>query len=123
MNDKRVLIVDDDVDICSNIKDILDDLGYCTDVAHGGPAALDLVRCNAYDVAVLDFSMPGMDGATLHHEMIKLRPEIAAIMVTAHADGDGAQRARDGGIQQVLCKPVDLGELLPLVDHWSSRRS
>ncbi|QDT61425.1 Response regulator receiver protein [Stieleria bergensis] len=116
MSQKRVLIVDDDTDICANIKDILDDLGYRTDVAHDGPDALELIDSQRYDVAVLDFCMPGMDGAALHDEIIKRRPEIAAIMVTAYAHGDGAQRARDGGIQQVLRKPVDLGELLPLID-------
>ncbi|WDQ14859.1 response regulator [Rhodopirellula sp. P2] len=120
MTAKRVLIVDDDEDICANIKDILDDLGYQTDVAHDGPSALQLVESNPYDVALLDYSMPGMDGATLHHQMVQLRPEIAAIMVTAYAHGDGAQRARDSGIQQVLRKPVDLKELLPLVEQISN---
>ena len=120
MKSKRVLIVDDDRDICSNIKDILDDLGYQTDIAHDGHSALDLVDTNRYDVVLLDYSMPGMDGATLHQQMVLLQPEIAAIMVTAYAQGDGAQRARDSGIQQVLRKPVDLGELLPLVEQLSN---
>jgi CheY-like chemotaxis protein len=115
-----VLIVDDDVDICCNIKDILDDLGYETDIAHDGPSALQLVKSSSYDVALLDYSMPGMDGATLHQQMVQIRPEIVAIMVTAYAHGDGAQRARDSGIQQVLRKPVDLKELLPLVEQVSN---
>lgn len=119
MNPKRVLVVDDDVDICANIKDILDDLGYRTDVAHEGVRALQLVESHQYDVAVLDFCMPGMDGAMLHDEIVKRHPQIAAIMVTAYAQGDGAQRARDSGIQQVLRKPVDLSELLPLIDEWA----
>jgi len=119
VNEKRVLVVDDDQDICANIKDILDDLGYRTDTAFDGDAALQMVKTNRYDVAVLDYQMPGMDGATLHQEMIKLQPQIAAIMVTAHAQGDGAQRARDGGIQQILGKPVDLVELLNLVEEMS----
>ncbi len=120
MKSKRVLIVDDDEDICSNIKDILDDLGYQTDIAHNGRSALDLVDANRYDVVLLDYSMPGMDGATLHQQMVLLQPEITAIMVTAYAQGDGAQRARDSGIQRVLRKPVDLGELLPLIEQLSN---
>ncbi|MFG0266619.1 MAG: response regulator [Rhodopirellula sp. JB055] len=120
MTTTRVLIVDDDVDICCNIKDILDDLGYDTDIANDGPSALQLVKSQSYDVAVLDYSMPGMDGATLHEQMVRARPEIVAIMVTAHAHGDGALRARDSGIQRVLRKPVDLKELLPLVEQISN---
>ncbi len=115
MTAKRVLIVDDNEDICVNFRDILDELGYDADTAHDGPAALVLVSANKYDVVVLDYQMPGMDGATLHQQMVRLRPAIAAIMVTAYAQGDGAQRARDGGVLHVLRKPVDLGELLPLI--------
>ncbi len=119
MRRKRVLIVDDNPDICVNIKDILDDLGYEADTAHDGLAAMQCVTDNGYDVVILDYQMPGMDGATLHQKLIGLRPGIAAIMVTAYAQGDGAQRARDGGILHVLRKPVDLYELLPLIDRAS----
>src|SRR5262249_41613915 len=58
----RVLVVDDDVDTCRNLSDILADLGYQVDTAHDGPQALELVRRRPYDVALLDLRMPGMDG-------------------------------------------------------------
>ena len=47
-----ILVVDDDLDICRNLSDILTDLGYQVDFAHDGPAALELVRRQAYDVAL-----------------------------------------------------------------------
>lgn len=112
-----VLIVDDDDDIRSNVRDILEDLGYRTDEAHDGPSALRLVEERSYDVALLDFKMPGMDGATLYREIKKLRPEIVAIMVTAYAGSDGAQKAKDAGTWRVLPKPVDIPSLLSLVAH------
>ncbi len=115
MTRQRILIVDDDDDIRANIKDILDDLGYRTDTAHDGPSALRLVQSSDYDVAILDYQMPGMNGATLHREIVKLRPEMASIMVTAYAEGDGAEKACDSGVRHILRKPVDLGELLRLV--------
>ena len=112
-----ILVVDDDDDIRSNVRDILEDLGYRTDTAHDGPSALHLVEQNTYDVALLDFKMPGMDGATLYAEMKKLRPEIVAIMVTAYAGSNGVDKALDAGTWKVLRKPVDFAALLPLVEQ------
>ncbi len=123
MKRKRVLIVDDDPDICVNIKDILDDLGYEADTAHDGPTAIKCVTDCGYAVVILDFQMPGMDGTTLHQKLIGIRPEIAAIMVTAYAQGDGAQRSRDDGVLRVFRKPVDVSELLPLIDRASQANS
>jgi len=66
-----ILVVDDEVDACLNLADILSDLGYRVDLAHDGESALALVRQRRYDVALLDLMMPGMDGTTLYGEMKK----------------------------------------------------
>lgn len=110
-----ILVVDDDVDTCRNLSDILTDLGYRVDVAHNGPSALELVRKNAYDVALLDYKMPGMDGLTLYREIKRLRAGTVAIVVTAYAGGTTADEALDAGAWQVLAKPVDFPKLLGLV--------
>ncbi len=112
-----ILVVDDDADICSNVRDILEDLGYRTDIAHDGPSALRLIREKPFDIALLDFKMPGMDGAELYSEIRKLRPEIVAIMITAYAGSDGAERARAAGTWRVMRKPVDFASLLPLLEE------
>jgi DNA-binding NtrC family response regulator len=112
-----ILVVDDEVDTCRNLSDILMDLGHRVDVAHNGPEALELVRLNAYDVALLDLKMPGMDGVTLYREIKKLRAGTVAIIVTAYAGGDSASEALGAGAWQVLAKPVDFPKLLKLVDE------
>lgn len=117
-----ILVVDDDADIRCNVKDILDDLGYRADTAHDGPSALHMVENHSYDVVLLDFKMPGMDGAVLYAEMKKLRPEIVAIMVTAYAGSDGVAKAKAAGTWKVLRKPVDFAALLPLVDQAASEQ-
>jgi DNA-binding NtrC family response regulator len=110
-------VVDDDVDTCRNLFDILTDLGYRVDTAHDGPTALDLVRRNAYDVALLDYKMPGMDGLTLYREIKRLRAGTVAIVVTAYASGTTAEEALAAGAWQVLPKPVDFPQLLRLVEE------
>jgi CheY-like chemotaxis protein len=112
-----ILVVDDDVDTCHNLQDILTDLGYQVEVAHGGPQALEMARRKPYDVALLDLKMPGMDGLTLYRELRGLRADTVAIVVTAFAGGDTAAEALAAGAWQVLAKPVNFGRLLPLVDE------
>jgi CheY-like chemotaxis protein len=113
----RLLVVDDEVDTCRNLSDILTDLGYQVDMAHDGPSALELVRRNAYDVALLDLRMPGMDGLELFHRIRQLRAGTVGIIVTAYAGTDTAERALAAGAWQVLAKPVDFSRLLSLVEE------
>jgi two-component system, NtrC family, response regulator HydG len=115
-DEPSILLVDDDIDICSSMADIIADLGYHVDVAHDGPAALELISRNRYDVAVLDFKMHGMNGITLAREIRRGRPEMVTIMVTAHA-GSAADDAHSAGTWHVLLKPVDTARLLRLVDE------
>lgn len=117
----RVLVVDDDVDTCHNLRDILSDLGYTVEIAHDGAAALERIRRHPFDVALLDLKMPGMDGLTLYREIKQLRSETVAIIVTAYATGDTAARALQAGAWRVLSKPVDLGQLMPLVEQASQQ--
>ena len=113
----RILVVDDEVDTCRNLSDILTDLGYQVDVAFDGSSALELVKRNAYDVALLDLRMPGMDGLELFHHLRELRPGTVGIIVTAYAGTDTAERALAAGAWQVLAKPVDFARLLALVEE------
>jgi two-component system, NtrC family, response regulator HydG len=118
-HEPRVLVVDDEEDTCRNISDILTDLGYRVDWASDGAAALELVRREPYDVALLDLKMPGMDGLTLYREIKKLRAGTVAILVTAYASGGTSDEALAAGAWRVLPKPVDLPRLLGLVDRAS----
>jgi two-component system response regulator HydG len=112
-----ILVVDDEVDTCSNLSDILSDLGYQVDVAHDGPSALELVRRKPYDVALLDFKMPGMDGLTLYRELRKLRAETVAVVITAFAGPETADAVLAAGAWQMLRKPVELPRLLALIEE------
>ncbi len=107
-----VLIVDDDPDTCRNLADILGDVGYVAETAPDGPAALDLVRRNAYQVALLDYRMPGMDGMTLCREIRKLRADTIAIIVTAYSGQATPDQFLNAGASLVLPKPVDVRQLL-----------
>jgi two-component system, NtrC family, response regulator HydG len=110
----RILVVDDDPDICRNMSDILTDLGYQVDTAQSGPSALELVRRRPYDIALLDLKMPGMDGLTLYREIKKEHAGTVSLLVTAFAGPATAEEALAAGAWKVVAKPVDFAKLL----HW-----
>jgi CheY-like chemotaxis protein len=112
-----ILVVDDDADNCQNLSDILTDLGYQVDIALDGFAALEKVRAQPYDVALLDLKMPGMDGLTLYREIRKLRTETVAILVTAYASSIAAEEALTAGAWRIFPKPVEFPSLLALVEE------
>lgn len=116
-----VLVVDDDLDTCRNLQDILSDMGYAVDTAQNGPAALDMMRQKPYDVALLDLKMPGMDGLTLYREIRKLRSGTVAMIVSAYATPETTVEALDAGAWRVMSKPVDFSKLLPLLEEASQQ--
>ena len=116
-----ILVVDDEIDICKNMEDIFTDMGYRVGIATNGLAALELLRKDPYDLALLDLKMPGMDGLTLYREIKKLRSGTAAFLVTAFASTAASDDATAIGILQILPKPVDFSKLLGLVDRTLSQ--
>lgn len=112
-----ILVVDDEVDTCSNLTDIFSDFGYRVDVAYNGLQALELVKKNAYDVALLDLKMPGMDGLTLYREIRKLRAGTVALLVTAYVADAKANEALNAGVWHVLPKPVDFPQLMGFLEE------
>jgi two-component system, NtrC family, response regulator HydG len=118
---RNILIVDDEPDIRDTVADILNDFGYETDTACDGPDALVKIRNRSYDVALLDFKMPGMDGLTLFREIRRVSPETSAILISAYT-GDGvAEDALGSGIRRVISKPVDMNEVIAEVDRQLER--
>ncbi len=124
MSDKvyRILIVDDDQDILANLSDILTDLGYDIDTAIDGESAILKIErlcpnsddCR-FDLCLLDFNMPGMDGVELYQKILEHNPKLRAIMITAYAGDNGIQRAVEAGTWKVLYKPVDIRQLLETI--------
>jgi two-component system, NtrC family, response regulator HydG len=110
--DPTILVVDDDQDMCHNMSDILTDLGYRVDTAHEGRSALRLVDRQAYDLALLDLRMPGMNGLTLCRELTRLRPTTVALLITGYSEDVLPSEARASGVRQVVPKPVHIPRLL-----------
>jgi len=117
-NDVRsILIVDDDVDACENLRDILADLGYRVAIARNGPEAIEQVARSDYDIVLLDLKMPGMDGISVYRQIKRLSPETVAIVVSAFSGSELAERAvEEGAAAQIVAKPVEVPQLLRVIE-------
>jgi two-component system, response regulator PdtaR len=112
---RRYLIVDDNRDFAENLAEIVRDLGDEVVIAGGGAEALALARTTRFDAVLTDMRMPLMGGAELVHEIRRLDPGVAALVITAHAGDDALEAARREGLLAVLPKPVPVDRLLELL--------
>lgn len=108
----RVLIVEDDSDIASNLYDYLENRGYHVDAAENGILGLHLALSNDYDSILLDLSLPGMDGLTLCHKLREdAKRDIPILMLTARDQLDDKLRGFDAGTDDYIVKPFSLSEV------------
>lgn len=89
----------------------LESVGMEVEQAGNGAAALAILKARAFDVAVFDLKMPGMDGLELLAKIKPETPEMEILMLTAHGDVDTAVEAMRRGAHHYLLKPVKLAEL------------
>jgi CheY-like chemotaxis protein len=109
---KRVLVVDDDASIRELLSTALEDDGYEVVPATNGQDALSVVERWRPDVIVLDLMMPVMDGWTFAKRLHE-REEIPIVVLSAATDL--ARHAKTVGAREVVGKPFDLDQLLPMV--------
>jgi DNA-binding response OmpR family regulator len=118
----RILVVDDDADVRSMVRTVLETEGYAVDVANDGFAALRAVEARTPDCVVLDVMMPGMDGhAVLSRIRGGDRSQMPVVMLTAAADDDQAWQAWTEGVDYFLAKPFDADELLRYLEYLFQR--
>ena len=92
-----VLIVDDDASVRRALHSTLQTLGFSTSEASGGEEALVLARAIPYDVVLLDFNMPGLDGLETCRQLRRLLPRIAILMLTVRDSEDDKVQALEAG--------------------------
>ena len=102
----QVLIVEDEVNIRTGLRDILTKVGHTiTDVGSGEEALVTLASSN-FDVAIVDIRMPGMTGIELLPSVRERWPQMNVIMLTGHGDLESAMAAVKAGAYDYLLKPA-----------------
>ncbi|MEA3044811.1 MAG: hypothetical protein QOH47_2649 [Sphingomonadales bacterium] len=110
----HILVVDDDADVCAFLADVLGALGHRVDTLDCADTALEALAAGAPDLILLDFAMPGMNGAELAREARRMHPKLPIIFVTGFAESDQLEGALGDDVP-VLKKPFGVEELSQLV--------
>lgn len=109
----RILIIDDEDLIRWSLRQSLQDEGYSVTTLPTGEGAVQ--HAEGADLVLLDWRLPGADGLAVARELMKARPSLPVILMTAYGTPEVMDEAAALGIRRVLLKPFDLEEVVPLV--------
>ena len=115
---KRILVVDDDENILSLERTILEQKGFAVTTAAGGAEALEILGKEDFDLVLLDVMMPEIDGFTVCRR-IKEEPrtkEIPVIFLTAKGGGEALAEGFESGAIMYINKPFTANKLLTIVN-------
>jgi CheY-like chemotaxis protein len=112
--DKRVLVVDDNVDAADLLSEALEGLGYRTRTAYDGPSALEAAAAFDPDIALLDIGLPAMDGYELARRLRGEPPSdkrLLLIALTGYGRDTDRIQTREAGFDSHMVKPIDIARL------------
>ena len=122
MDEKRILVVEDDHTISKSIREILELEGYIVDTADRGEEAVKKSETNIYNLALIDIRLPDMDGTKLLSMLKERTPKMAKIILTGYPSMESAIEAVNKGADGYLVKPIDMDTLLSKVKEQLRRQ-
>ncbi len=115
---QRILFVDDEPNVLSGLQRMLRPMREEWDMvfAESGAKALEVMTQSSFDVVISDMRMPGMNGAALLRETMRLYPATVRIVLSGHADRELVNQCV-GIAHQYISKPCDPGQLKSLIQN------
>ncbi len=111
----KILVVDDEEIVRGSLIDWLREDGYQVEAAEDGFKALEKIKREPWDIALVDLKMPKMDGLELMEKIKEVRPEVQVVMITAYATVHTAVQAMKIGAYDYLVKPFNPEEISMLI--------
>ena len=108
---ERILVVDDEAETCSVLKDFLVLRGYEVHIALNGKDAIRMLKEVRPHIVLLDIMMPGMGGIETLKEIKEIDPRVGVVMITSVIDEEIAKRTIELGAYDYITKPMDLDYL------------
>jgi len=122
MRQLDILIVEDGRSQREMLRDFLVSEGHRVMEAENGESAIRTATANHFDLVLLDYKMPGMNGLEVLKEVKKINREIDVVIITAYGTIETAVEAIKAGAIDYITKPVELDELLLLLERITERR-
>lgn len=118
-----MLVVEDEAFQREMLRDLLTREGHRVTEAESGEKALQLLESSLFDLILLDFRMPGMNGLELLRQIKRINPEIEVVIMTAYGTIETAVEAMKAGARDYLTKPIDFEELCILIERVAEHRT
>ena len=119
---QKVLIVDDEKDFLDIIAERMLARGMDVSTATSAEDALNMVEEEAFDVVILDFMMPALDGFKALKLMKAKRPDVQIIVLTGNVPDEKRMEAKALGALDVIEKPPDLNDLIQKIKKAKKAR-
>ncbi|HNX82549.1 MAG TPA: sigma-54 dependent transcriptional regulator [Candidatus Omnitrophota bacterium] len=123
VNNKRILIVDDEPLVRGSLREMLSLCGYTVSIASNGREAADILKNFPADVVITDMRMPEMDGIHLLKYVKSEYPEMPVIMMTSFGSIDTAVSAMKMGAYDYITKPVIDSEIKLILERLINERN
>lgn len=112
MKSNKILVIDDDVDICKLLQMYLKKNNFETDAVYLGNTAKLKLKTNQYDLVLCDFRLPDIDGLEMIKFIKHLNPALPVIIITGYSDVKMAVKAIKRGAADYVTKPIHPEEIL-----------
>lgn len=119
---EKILLVDDNEELCKNLSDILELKGYEVTTVFDGSQALENIKSNAYDLVVMDVKMPGLNGIETLKLAKQITPGLKVIMITAFADDFVYKIGLESNEMEIMQKPMDIDKFLTRIGEIISTK-
>ena len=119
---KRILIVDDEEPIRFALSTILKEQGLEVDACETGGAGLEKLMERTYNLILLDYNLPDMDGLRVAQRARELDKDVSIVFVSAYGTTDVILRAVRLGAFDFIEKPIHSEELFSSIDRWATSR-
>lgn len=111
----KILIIDDEESIRKSLAAVLEEKGYLVDMAENGQVAIEKSKTKAYNLALIDIRLPGMEGTDLLTAIKENTPDMVGIIVTGYPSLQNAIEAVNKGADGYIVKPFAIDVLLDMV--------
>ena len=118
----RIMIIEDDEEMRSLLKDFFEGEGFETDSVSSGVDALGKLSKDNFDLVITDIRMPGLTGLDILPRIRKLNPETPIIVMTTYGSEDVRRRAFERGATIYLEKPIHLNKLRSVIREMVLRK-
>ena len=122
MMDYTILLVDDELEMCLSLSELLDDEGYCTRYTTDPLETLRILKQDKIDLIIMDVKMPEISGIDLLQQVKKLHESIAILMISGYPTVENAVKSIKYGAVNFYVKPLKLDEMLKEIHELAAKQ-